>query len=206
MASKVMLLNIEDINNCDDLSDEEFGRLVRLLAEYQKTQRNPMLPNEKGSIKMAFNFMKSFIDRQNAKYEAQVSNGKKGGRPKKEIVEEKPNESDKNLTNTKTNTNTNTNIKEKSIKRNVFVKPTVEEIKAYCEERNNHIDASKFFDYYEARNWELGKGRKVKDWKACVRTWEHNNFATDKGSAYQEVKPDWQTDEWLKEWESNLNV
>lgn len=202
--AKVILLNLEDIANCSDLTDEEFGRLVRLLTEYQQTQTNPTLANEKGAVKMAFNFMKSFIDRQNAKYEAQCVNGKKGGRPKKAEAEVKPTETQENLTKTKTITKTNTNIEEKSIKRNVFVKPTVEEIKAYCDERKNHIDASKFYDYYEARNWELGKGRKVKDWKACVRTWEHNNFATDK--SYQEVKPDWQTDEWLKEWEDNLNV
>jgi predicted transcriptional regulator len=57
-----------------------------------------------------------------------------------------------------------------------FTPPTVDEVKAYCRERNNNIDAEYFVDYYEARNWELNKGRKVKDWKACVRTWEHNDF------------------------------
>ena len=63
------------------------------------------------------------------------------------------------------------NVKEK---RQIFVPPTVDEVRAYCEERNNGIDAEKFVDYYQARGWELSKGRKVKDWKACVRTWEGN--------------------------------
>lgn len=56
-----------------------------------------------------------------------------------------------------------------------FVKPTVEEVKAYCDERNNGIDPNKFIDYYEARGWMLGKNH-IKDWKACVRTWERNSY------------------------------
>lgn len=56
-----------------------------------------------------------------------------------------------------------------------FVKPTIEEVKAYCDERNNGIDPNKFIDYYEARGWMLGKNH-IKDWKACVRTWERNSY------------------------------
>ena len=57
-----------------------------------------------------------------------------------------------------------------------FTAPTLDEVKAYCEERNNGINPEHFIDYYTARNWELSKGRKVKDWKACIRTWERNGF------------------------------
>ena len=64
------------------------------------------------------------------------------------------------------------NIKEKSTTR--FIPPTVEEVSQYCMERKNGIDPQHFIDYYEARGWELSKGRKVKDWRACVRTWEGN--------------------------------
>lgn len=56
-----------------------------------------------------------------------------------------------------------------------FVKPTVEQIKAYCQERNNNIDPQYFFDYYEGKGWLIGK-TPMKDWKAAVRTWEKNNF------------------------------
>lgn len=54
-----------------------------------------------------------------------------------------------------------------------FVKPTIEEIKQYCIERNNNVDADKFFNYYESKGWVVGKSS-MKDWKACVRTWESN--------------------------------
>lgn len=77
------------------------------------------------------------------------------------------------------NTNINTNNKpdnnkgKTTHKSSKFVAPTVEEVKSYCEERNNGIDAQRFVDYYQARGWMIGKNH-IKDWKACVRTWERN--------------------------------
>ena len=55
-----------------------------------------------------------------------------------------------------------------------FIKPTLEEVKAYCLERKNNIDAETFIDYYTANGWQVGK-RPMKDWRAAVRTWEHRN-------------------------------
>jgi len=56
-----------------------------------------------------------------------------------------------------------------------FVKPTVEEIKAYCEERNNSIDPQYFFNHYEGNGWKVGSNS-MKDWKAVIRTWEKRDF------------------------------
>lgn len=52
-----------------------------------------------------------------------------------------------------------------------FIKPTVEEIAAYCKERNNKIDVQAFFDFYESKGWKIGAVN-MKDWKASIRTWE----------------------------------
>lgn len=57
-----------------------------------------------------------------------------------------------------------------------FVPPTLEEVQDYCNQRGNNVDAEQFIDHYEARNWRFKGGDRVKDWKACVRTWERNNF------------------------------
>lgn len=57
-----------------------------------------------------------------------------------------------------------------------FKPPTVEEVKQYCIERNNNIDAEYFVDFQEARGWVLSNGKKMKDWKATIRTWERNNY------------------------------
>lgn len=55
-----------------------------------------------------------------------------------------------------------------------FVKPTVEEVRNYCLERKNNVNPEKFIDFYEAKDWYIGKN-KMKDWKAAVRTWEGRN-------------------------------
>ena len=60
--------------------------------------------------------------------------------------------------------------KEKTTTKN-FKIPLIEEIKSYCLERNNNINAEQFFDYYSSKGWMIGKN-KMKDWKAAVRTWE----------------------------------
>ena len=53
-----------------------------------------------------------------------------------------------------------------------FTPPTLEEVKAYCEERKNHVDPERFIDYYASQKWKKANGRPVSDWRACVRTWE----------------------------------
>ena len=63
------------------------------------------------------------------------------------------------------------NIKENIKENTTFKKPTIEEIEEYCKSRNNSVNAIAFYDFYESKNWMIGKN-KMKDWKACVRTWE----------------------------------
>lgn len=59
-----------------------------------------------------------------------------------------------------------------------FVPPTLEEVEAYCKERNNSVDAKKFYDYFTASDWVDSKGKKVVSWKQKVITWE--NFSHDR--------------------------
>lgn len=56
-----------------------------------------------------------------------------------------------------------------------FKRPAVDEISAYCKERKNTIDPEAFFDHYESVGWKVGT-KPMKNWKACVRTWERNNY------------------------------
>lgn len=55
-----------------------------------------------------------------------------------------------------------------------FTPPTLDEVKAYCSERGNNVDAQRFIDYYTANGWKVGRNS-MKDWKAAVRTWERSN-------------------------------
>jgi hypothetical protein len=72
--------------------------------------------------------------------------------------------------------NTQSKVKESKVNTTVkkaerFTPPTVNEIKQYCQDRNNNVDPDKFHDFYQAKGWMVGSN-KMKDWKAAVRTWE----------------------------------
>jgi DNA-directed RNA polymerase subunit K/omega len=75
------------------------------------------------------------------------------------------------------------NIKEKDIKEKSptsrFIPPTLEEVKAYCDERRNKVNPEDFINFYQSKGWYVGKN-KMKDWKAAVRTWEKDaGFKTE---------------------------
>ena len=86
----------------------------------------------------------------------------------KEGIKEKLKDNNTSINNKEIN-NINIIYKEKN-----FKKPTLEEVEEYCKERNNNINAQKFIDFYESKGWKVGK-TPMKDWKACIRTWEGNN-------------------------------
>lgn len=58
-----------------------------------------------------------------------------------------------------------------------FQKPTLEQVTAYCQERRSNVDPQRFIDFYESKGWLVGK-TPMKDWKACVRTWEKDKKPT----------------------------
>ena len=61
-----------------------------------------------------------------------------------------------------------------------FVPPTLAEVRAYCEERKNGVDPDRFIDFYASKGWKVGN-QKMKDWRACVRTWERRSGTAQYG-------------------------
>ena len=84
---------------------------------------------------------------------------------------------------------------EKEINNTRFKKPTLEQVREYCEERNNNVNPEQFIDFYESKNWMIGKN-KMKNWKACVRTWEKNHKLTKEEERQKRIE------EWLKDEEN----
>lgn len=76
-------------------------------------------------------------------------------------------------------------------KKSKFTPPTIEEVKAYCVERKNNIDPEYFVNYNQQRGWMVGK-QKMKDWKAGIRTWEHNDkkWGSSQPKAKRRMFPD----------------
>ncbi len=76
-----------------------------------------------------------------------------------------------------------------------FTPPSVEEVKQYCSERNNNVDAQAFVDFYQSKGWVVGK-EKMKDWKAAVRTWERRERGNSGRATENTRQNKIYTDEW----------
>jgi hypothetical protein len=74
----------------------------------------------------------------------------------------------KMLKNNNTINNNNTTY---SNRKAFFKKPTIDQVKDYCIERNNNVDAEAFIAFYESKGWMVGSN-KMKNWKQAIITWE----------------------------------
>jgi len=69
---------------------------------------------------------------------------------------------------------TSKQVNNKTSKSTRFIAPSIQEVTDYCQERGNFIIPINFIDHYETNGWMRGK-TKIRDWKACIRTWEKNH-------------------------------
>ncbi len=62
-----------------------------------------------------------------------------------------------------------------SVPQKRFIKPSIEDVKKYCQERGNNIDPETFIAKYESNGWTVGKNQApMKCWKSAIITWEKN--------------------------------
>jgi hypothetical protein len=82
-----------------------------------------------------------------------------------------------------------------------LTRPTLEQVKKYCDGRQNWIDPEAFIAHYDAVWWVYGRNKvPVKDWMACVRTWEQKRKEEQKAKEPQSM------DEWLRLYEKMWHV
>lgn len=162
------------LDTMEALNDAECGRLFRALLEYSATGAAPEL---RGNERFVFPGMRSQIDRDIEKYKAKCArnreNGEKGGghsppnAPERPQTPPKDKDKDKEKDKDKDISFPPNGVKDSAHAHH----PTVEEVAAYCRERGNRVDAERFVDFYASNGWKVGN-QPMKDWKACVRTWE----------------------------------
>lgn len=188
-----------------NLKAEDFKSAVMAILEYGLDGIEA--EDDESIAHMVFELVKPNIDANNQKYingKKGAAHGAKGGRPK---ADENPEGENQNPTKTPTEPQENPKetpqaenetpkekeeeeekdnilyIGAKTPTRSKFVPPTIEEVREYIKSQNYNINPEQFIDYYTARGWELSKGRKIKDWKACVRTWVRNGYDTARNKA-----------------------
>lgn len=204
---KSIVIYTDLIQHLEMLSTEEVGSVFLGILNYAEYGEIPNLTSAAG---MCFSFIRSQIDRDSDKWERtrekRIASGRAGGIASGEsrstakqneaneanAYSSKQNEANEAVTVPVTVPVTVNGTVNKSInsadKPRRFTKPTVEDISEYCKERGNSVEPQRFYDFYEAKGWYIGKNP-MKDWKAAVRTWEQSEKRNGAAGIEQPSKP-----------------
>lgn len=169
------------------LTDAQRGVLLDALLTYAGGEE-PTFTD--GMVMVAFDFFRTQIDIDRAKYdevcEKRREAGRNGGLAKKanatKCYQMQAKESKTKHDNDNNNDNDNENVNENVVivptaqqppqrKTAKFVKPTIEEIRAYTTAKHYTFDAEAFFAYYESNGWKVGRNP-MKDWRMACTTWQ----------------------------------
>lgn len=177
---KSFLLYCDQQGVFNKLPDEIAGKLIKHIFAYVNDE-NP--PCDDLLLTIAFEPIKTQLKRDLRKYDDYIDkqkfNGAKGGRPKKDETTQitqpffqEPKKADN------VNANDTATVNDIKVKRDVFIKPSIVELKNYMLEIGMADISEKWFDYYESNGWLVGKN-KMKNWRAAVRTWKNNNLSNN---------------------------
>ena len=169
------------------LTDAQRGVLLDALLTYAGGEE-PTFTD--GMVMVAFDFFRTQIDIDRAKYdevcEKRREAGRNGGLAKKanatKCYQMQANNDKTKHDNDNNNDNENENVNDNVVivptaqqppqrKTAKFVKPTIEEIRAYTTAKHYTFDAEAFFAYYESNGWKVGRNP-MKDWRMACTTWQ----------------------------------
>ena len=159
------------IEKIKDIEEREWLRKV--IIQYGLHGTAPESFNSE-ALEIAWTICKDLIDQQIHRREVNAANraGKKAEpETNKENLAAEPQPEEKPVQE----------IQQEKPKRKNFVKPTVEEIAAFCKEKKININVKKFFLHYESNGWHVGK-TPMKSWKAAVQKWAENNYDNNKAT------------------------
>ena len=159
------------IEKIKDIEEREWLRKV--IIQYGLHGIAPESFNSE-ALEIAWTVCKDLIDQQHHRREVNAANraGKKvepATNEENSAIEPQPEEKPAQ------------EIQPEKQKRKNFVKPTVEEIAAYCKEKNYNVNAQQFFNYYESNGWKVGRNA-MKSWQAAVQNWNTRNKANNKAA------------------------
>ena len=159
------------IEKIKDIEEREWLRKV--IIQYGLHGTAPESFNSE-ALEIAWTICKDLIDQQIHRREVNAANraGKKAEpETNKENLAAEPQPEEK----------TEQEIQQEKPKRKNFVKPTVEEIAAFCKEKKYTVNAQQFFNYYESNGWKIGRNA-MKSWQAAVQNWNTRDKANKKAT------------------------
>lgn len=80
-----------------------------------------------------------------------------------------------------------TKTKTKTKTKNINI-PTLDDVKQYCIERKNNVNAKQFYDYYSSNNWKDSNNKPIANWKQkIIAVWEEKTKEKDGVTRQQEM-------------------
>ena len=171
---KSLLLYCDIIHTVEQLTDEQAGNLFKHILRYVNDQ-DPQ--SDSVITKIAFEPIRQALKRDLEKYESIRKRNSDNARMRWDATALSgiPNDTKNADSDIVIGIDSDKDIK---VKKDVFIKPSIVEIKTYMTEIGMADVSEKWFDYYESNGWLVGKN-KMKNWKAAVRTWKSNNLSNN---------------------------
>jgi hypothetical protein len=164
---KSFLIYCDIIHTVEQLTNEQAGDLFKHLLRYV----NDLNPQSDSVItKIAFEPIKQALKRDLDKYESIRKRNSDNARMRWDAT------ASSGIPNDTKNADSDIVIVsdiDKKVNKG-FIKPTIQEIEIYMQEKGMENLAERFYYFYEAKGWVVGKN-KIKDWKSCVMTWKKNS-------------------------------
>ena len=171
---KSFILHIDSLGILNELTDEQAGDLFKHILRYV----NDLNPQSDSVItKIAFEPIRQALKRDLEKYESIRKRNSDNARMRWDATASSgiPNDTKNADSDIVIDSDSDKDIK---VKKDVFIKPSIVEIKTYMTEIGMADVSEKWFDYYESNGWLVGKN-KMKNWRAAVRTWKSNNLSNN---------------------------
>lgn len=176
MAKKSCVIYDAWADQIINLPKEMAGEYVQAILKYAIYGEDADVDDP--AIKAMLVPVRKKLDEDRDKYQEQVNRMNQNRQKSQRSQDEVSVTSDRSQHEVMSDTDTVTvyvndkDIKEKNNKKEKrFVKPSVDDVREYCQERHNNVDPEMFVNFYESKGWKVGKDS-MKDWKASVRTWE----------------------------------
>jgi len=166
---KSFLLYCDIIHTVEQLTDEQAGDLFKHILRYVNDQ-DPQ--SDSVITKIAFEPIRQALKRDLEKYESIRKRNSDNARMRWDAT------ASSGIPNDTKNADSDIDIvidsdKDIKVKKDVFIKPSIVEIKTYMTEIGMNDLSEQWFNHYQATGWMIGKN-KMKDWRASVRTWKAN--------------------------------
>jgi hypothetical protein len=175
---KSFLLHIDSLDILDDLTNGQAGVLFKAIKAYQHDDDFPI----DSIVKIAFSPFKNQFIRDDEKYtktcERRAIAGSKGGKQKVANAS-KCKQEVANVADTKNKNKNKNKTKNKSDKEvtttSRFTPPTdIETVSYFQSKGSDNIEAEKFWNFYDSKNWFVGKN-KMKKWQSAASGWISRN-------------------------------